>query len=110
MTLETGAVSEVVEITAQGSLVDTTTAAIGRVFENRRVQELPLNGRNALSLVLLAPAVPVLTGCITMTLQPFDSMFSNLESCACSSLLAESNTTSAPIASALAMKSALSCW
>ncbi|MBS1809750.1 MAG: carboxypeptidase regulatory-like domain-containing protein [Acidobacteria bacterium] len=57
MTLETGAVSEVVEITAQGSLVDTTTAAIGRVIENRRVQELPLNGRNALSLVLLAPAV-----------------------------------------------------
>jgi hypothetical protein len=57
MTLETGAVSEVVEVTAQGSLVDTTTATVGRVIENRRVQELPLNGRNALSLVLLAPAV-----------------------------------------------------
>jgi hypothetical protein len=57
LALETGAVSEVLEISAAGSLVDTTTATIGRVIENRRVQELPLNGRNALSLVLLAPAV-----------------------------------------------------
>lgn len=57
LTLETGAVTEVLEISAQSSLVDTTTATIGRVIENRRVQELPLNGRNALSLVLLAPSV-----------------------------------------------------
>lgn len=57
LTLETGAVSEVLEISAASSLVDTTTATIGRVIENRRVQELPLNGRNALSLVLLAPSV-----------------------------------------------------
>ena len=57
LSLETGAVSEVLEISATSALVDTTTATIGRVIENRRVQELPLNGRNALSLVLLAPAV-----------------------------------------------------
>ncbi|MEP7343205.1 MAG: TonB-dependent receptor [Acidobacteriota bacterium] len=57
ITLETGAVTEVMEVTSQGSLVDTTTATIGKVIENRRVQELPLNGRNALSLVLLSPAV-----------------------------------------------------
>ncbi|MFN0121109.1 MAG: carboxypeptidase regulatory-like domain-containing protein [Blastocatellia bacterium] len=57
LTLETGAVTEVLEISAQSSLVDTSTATIGRVIDNRRVQELPLNGRNALSLVLLAPSV-----------------------------------------------------
>ncbi|MDX2030497.1 MAG: TonB-dependent receptor [Blastocatellia bacterium] len=55
--LETGAVSETVEITGQAALVDTTTATLGKVIENRRVQELPLNGRNAFSLVLLSPAV-----------------------------------------------------
>ncbi|MFZ4795460.1 MAG: carboxypeptidase regulatory-like domain-containing protein, partial [Blastocatellia bacterium] len=55
--LETGAVSEVIEVSSQTSLVDTTTATFGKVIENRRVQELPVNGRNALSLVLLAPAV-----------------------------------------------------
>lgn len=57
VTLETGAVSEVIEVSGQTSLVDTTTATFGKVIENRRVQELPVNGRNALSLVLLAPAV-----------------------------------------------------
>ncbi len=55
--LETGAVTDVMEVTGQGSLVDTTTATLGKVIENRRVQELPLNGRNAFSLVLLSPAV-----------------------------------------------------
>jgi hypothetical protein len=57
LSLETGQVSETVEVTTQASLVDTTTATVGKVIENRRVQDLPLNGRNALSLVLLAPAV-----------------------------------------------------
>ena len=57
LTLETGAVSETVEVTSQVPLVDTTTATFGKVIENRRVEELPVNGRNALSLVLLAPAV-----------------------------------------------------
>ncbi|MDX2030510.1 MAG: carboxypeptidase regulatory-like domain-containing protein [Blastocatellia bacterium] len=57
LTLEAGAVSETIEVTSQASLVDTTTATFGKVIENRRVQELPVNGRNALSLVLLAPAV-----------------------------------------------------
>jgi hypothetical protein len=55
--LETGAVSEVIEVAGSGTLVDTTTATLGKVIENRRVQELPLNGRNAFSLVLLSPAV-----------------------------------------------------
>lgn len=57
LTLETGAVTETVEVSSQVSLVDTTTATFGKVIENRRVEELPVNGRNALSLVLLAPAV-----------------------------------------------------
>jgi hypothetical protein len=57
VSLEVGTVSEVVEISGQGPLVDTTTATFGKVIESRRVQDLPVNGRNALSLVLLAPAV-----------------------------------------------------
>jgi hypothetical protein len=55
--LEAGAVTEVLEVTGSGPLVDTTTATFGKVIESRRVQDLPVNGRNALSLVLLAPAV-----------------------------------------------------
>jgi hypothetical protein len=56
--LEVGSVSEVVEVNARASRVDTTTATLGKVVENRQIQELPLNGRNALSLLLLlTPAV-----------------------------------------------------
>src|SRR5574341_678684 len=55
--LEAGAVNETVEVTAQAPLVDTASATVGKVIENRRVQELPVNGRNALALVLLAPSV-----------------------------------------------------
>jgi hypothetical protein len=57
LTLETGAVSETIEVTSQAPLVDTTTATFGKVIESRRVQDLPVNGRNALALVLLAPSV-----------------------------------------------------
>lgn len=62
LVLEAGAVNEVVEVTSQASLVDTTTATFGKVIENRRVQDLPVNGRNALSLVLLAPTVQSAAG------------------------------------------------
>ncbi|MBM3773979.1 MAG: hypothetical protein FJW37_02340 [Acidobacteria bacterium] len=57
LTLEIGAVAETVEVVGQAPLVDTGNATVGKVIENRRVQELPVNGRNALSLVVLAPAV-----------------------------------------------------
>src|SRR5262245_31072586 len=60
--LETGAVSEIIEVTGQASLIDTASATVGKVIENRRVQELPVNGRNALALVLLAPSVQSAVG------------------------------------------------
>jgi hypothetical protein len=55
--LDVGSVSEVIEVTAESARTDTTTATLGKVIEGRRIQELPLNGRNALSLMLLVPAV-----------------------------------------------------
>lgn len=55
--LDVGAVAEAVEIRAEALLVDTGSASIGKVVENRRVVELPLNGRNALALTLLTPSV-----------------------------------------------------
>lgn len=56
-TLSLGQVTEAVEVTGEAPLVDAGSATVGKVVENRRVQELPLNGRNALSLTLLAPGV-----------------------------------------------------
>jgi hypothetical protein len=55
--LELGGVNEVVEVTAQAPLTDTGSATVGKVIENRRMVELPINGRNALALVVLTPSV-----------------------------------------------------
>lgn len=55
--LEVGQVAETVEVRGQQILVDTGSATLGNVIENRRVSDLPLNGRNALALTLLTPGV-----------------------------------------------------
>ncbi|MEK7409085.1 MAG: carboxypeptidase regulatory-like domain-containing protein [Acidobacteriota bacterium] len=57
LVLEVGAVTESIDVTAAAPLVDTSTGTLGKVIENRRILDLPLNGRNALSLVLLTPSV-----------------------------------------------------
>src|SRR5262249_51152527 len=56
-TLELGAVSEMATVTGVAPLVETENATIGTVIENRRIVELPLNGRNYLQLVALSPNV-----------------------------------------------------
>ena len=55
--LDLGTTAESVEVTGEVSLVETGSATVGKVIENRRVSELPLNGRNALALVMLVPGV-----------------------------------------------------
>ncbi len=53
--LTVGSVSEVVEVRGGAPVLETETANIGAVVENRRIVELPLNGRNYLQLVSLIP-------------------------------------------------------
>jgi len=50
-----GAVSETIEVSGTVTLLTTENATLGHVVENKRIVELPLNGRNYLSLVALAP-------------------------------------------------------
>jgi hypothetical protein len=57
VTLEIGSVAESIEVTGAAPLVDVSSAAMGKVVENRRIQDLPLNGRNVFNLVLLTPNV-----------------------------------------------------
>jgi len=68
-TLELGQQTQVVEVTGGAPLVSTEDATIGTVIENKRIVDLPLNGRNFLSLVSLAPNVTsgfgVTTGAIS---------------------------------------------
>ena len=45
-TLGVGTLSETTEVTGVAPLIATENATVGTVIENRRIVELPLNGRN----------------------------------------------------------------
>ena len=60
-TLQVGQVSESVEVSAQTVQLQSENATVGTVIENKRIVELPLNGRNYLQLVSLAPNVTTLS-------------------------------------------------
>jgi hypothetical protein len=55
--LEIGAVTEVVTVQAAGETVQANTATIGNVVTRQAIENLPLNGRNPLTLVTLEPGV-----------------------------------------------------
>jgi len=53
--LELGAITESVSVTAGAPLIEGTTSSVGKVVENRRIMDLPLNTRNVYALVFLTP-------------------------------------------------------
>ncbi|MEJ7607675.1 MAG: carboxypeptidase-like regulatory domain-containing protein, partial [Bryobacteraceae bacterium] len=55
--LEIGSVSEQITVEGRTSLVDTSSNTLGQVIESRRIVDLPLNGRDPLSLATLVPGV-----------------------------------------------------
>jgi hypothetical protein len=56
-TLQVGQATEQIEVTGSASLIQSEDHSIGDVVDEKKVKELPLNGRNAFSLALLAPNV-----------------------------------------------------
>jgi hypothetical protein len=61
-TLELGTLAERVEVSAEAPLVDSETSSLGQVIDNKRIVELPINGRNIMSLVQLSAGVQPLSG------------------------------------------------
>ena len=61
ISLAIGAATETVSVEANGELVETRTGTLSKVVTQQSIIELPLNGRNAASLVLLAPGTSDLT-------------------------------------------------
>jgi hypothetical protein len=55
--LKVGSLTEAVEVVSGAPLLNTENATVGTVIENRRIVDLPLNGRNFISLVALSPNV-----------------------------------------------------
>ena len=55
--LPVGQVTESVEVTAESPLLQAESSSLGQVVEERKANELPLNGRNIFNLVSIAPSV-----------------------------------------------------
>src|SRR5437870_8058850 len=62
VTLQLGAVTDAVTVAANAELVDTHTGTLRQTVEQRTIVDLPLNGRNAATLVLLAAGTADLGG------------------------------------------------
>ena len=57
MTMQLGATQEVVDVTSEAPLVETTSTQLGAVMNDRAVSELPLNSRDTYQLLQLQPGV-----------------------------------------------------
>jgi hypothetical protein len=57
VTMEVGAVTETVEVRDGTPLLEPNTSALGTVMDSKKVEDLPLNGRNPLGLANLIPTV-----------------------------------------------------
>jgi hypothetical protein len=55
--LQVGGTSEVVSVTGGYEKLETTSAKIGNIIEEKAIETLPLNGRNPLTLLTLEPGV-----------------------------------------------------
>ena len=55
--LEIGTVTEAVEVQGTPPPVVTSTSSVAQLVDSKRIEQLPLNGRNALQLVALVPGV-----------------------------------------------------
>jgi len=57
ITLTVGEVTESVLVSADAAQLETTSSTIGKVVDNKRIVNLPLNTRNVYSLIFLTPGV-----------------------------------------------------
>lgn len=55
--LAVGEVTESVSVTADASVLETTSSSLGKVVDNKRILDLPLNTRNVYGLIYLTPGV-----------------------------------------------------
>ncbi len=59
VTLQVGTVTQEVQVASNAAMVDTQSTALAEVIDQRRIVDLPLNGRQATDLILLAGGAAV---------------------------------------------------
>ena len=78
--LKLGEVKQQVEVTANANMVQTQTTSVAQVMDQTRILELPLNGRQATDLILLAGAATRTLARLTtsVTYRPANNYFSSV--------------------------------
>jgi Carboxypeptidase regulatory-like domain len=56
LAFEVGAVSETVEVISSAETIDREDATLGNTFDENRIRQLPIEGRNVVDLLSLQPA------------------------------------------------------
>jgi hypothetical protein len=70
--LEVGELSDKVTVTSEAPLLETSSSSRGQVIDNRKITDLPLNGRNPFELVNIATGVQYSGSSLTY-FRPFDN-------------------------------------
>jgi outer membrane receptor protein involved in Fe transport len=65
--MEIGNATESISVTGEALLVDSRSSAVGTLIDSRRVVDLPINGRNIISLAGLLPGVAQISAPQTFT-------------------------------------------
>ena len=75
--LDVGAASESVQVTAEVQSVETTSSSLGGLVNERKISELPLNGRNFVDLSLLQTGVTLVSQGVSNTTGTGGTKFSS---------------------------------
>ena len=62
---EAGAVTQTIKVTPAAPVLDSQTSSLGQVIENKRIVDLPLNGRNPFQLGVLSGGAVAFQGLTT---------------------------------------------
>ncbi len=74
LVLKVGTVGEAIEVSATTTMIDSETSTVGQVIDNKRIVELPLNGRNYLDLAQLTTGVAPSSGSRTSSKGSFSAL------------------------------------
>jgi hypothetical protein len=75
LVLVIGDVNQSVEVTAEAPPLETGSASLGQVVDNKRIAELPTNGRNSYSFATLVPGVRASAGFRQVSYNLFNEQF-----------------------------------
>jgi outer membrane receptor protein involved in Fe transport len=75
VSLEVGSITETVEVSGAAPVLQTESADVSQSFERKRIEELPISGRNFQSLISLIPGVAPPTSTIGVFDNPQGTQF-----------------------------------